>query len=275
MTLPSHNDDSLGPAKADRLPVPDRVHYWSASEWNAMVDAIIADATTVEELTDLAYSRKRRFRHVQDFDNGITGTPWASVVSGAGAEVTAGAGPYMGQSNIGAALLNTGTTNVGVAKIHLGASSLIEPMHGRILYDAVVYLDTLSTAGEEFKAYFGCVNDTAAAAPSYGFWFTYNRLALGVNWYATVIGEDGTFNTSTGVAVTAAAWARLSIVLSADGVTVLFYVNGALVRTEVGNTGWADYLGPACLIVKTAGITPRTVAVDLCEIDVLFTTERV
>lgn len=283
MTLPSHADSSLGPPKVDESPVPDRTRYWSASEWNAMCDAIIADATSVAALVDLAYLRKTGFREVQDFVNGRTGTAWEAVVAGAGAAASVDLNSYVPEGDaglhvaFGAELLTTGTTATGSAAIHLGAGRLFGAWKcGRVLYDAVVYIPDLSAGAQEFKLYAGLLDTiVAGVAPNYGLWFGYDRAVVGAKWYTSVIGEDGTFTDDSGITVAAAAWTRLSIVLSADSTTVLFYINDVLVNTETGNTSFASYFGPGVVLNKTVGITARTVSVDLCAIDIaLDTTTR-
>jgi hypothetical protein len=123
--------------------------------------------------------------------------------------------------------------------------------NGVYTIESDVYLAALSTAAQEYTFQLG-FGDTMGADQVDGAYFRYDR-TVSVNWLACTANNSARTATDTGIAVGAAAWIRLKIVINADATAVAFYINGVLVATNVLNIPTARTLGAVIALLKTVG----------------------
>lgn len=181
---------------------------------------------------------------------------WAGYEGGAGA----GSGQYNGdQTRPGIGYGSTGTTNAGYGGF---STSLVWLIMGAGVFtvEGEIYLPDLSAVAEEYTFYFG-FGDTRGADIVDGAYFKYNRLT-GVNWLGVTANNSARTETDLGIAVQAATWTKLKVVVNADGTAVSYYIGGVLVGTNVLNIPTARNTGAIIQIIKSAGITSRSFRVD-------------
>lgn len=163
-TLPTTADDSVGPDKVDRFPVTDRQDSISASEWNALKNAVIdmaADAGLSDGSTDdsvLAALLRAVSKPGAEFDTWAfsddfvqlendTEGPWTTAVSGTGSVdgiQNAGSAP----SNDGFGWLQLGvSTSAGSAYLITRKDLVMMSAHGPVELRARIKLPaTLASA---------------------------------------------------------------------------------------------------------------------------------
>lgn len=217
---------------------------------------------------DQTFKRTRMWRYVEDFENGITGSAWASNVSGASA--IAGSGNTTHPGMVGYVDLQTGTTATGLAAVHLRATTfgvLLTLGAREVRWESLVRIEDLATVAEDYIAFLG-LGERSTAEPTDGVYFLYNR-ALSPNWLACVAEDGAITRQDTGVAVAEDANVRHRFEVNAAGTSVAFYVNGALVHTETGPNIpiTADTLGGVVTMLKSAGTTSRRLYCDIVSIE--------
>lgn len=145
---------------------------------------------------------------------------------------------------------------------------------GVFTFETEIYIGILSTAIEEYQLCFG-FGDTNNADQVDGVYFRYDRTA-NVNWLLCAANNSTRTATASSVAVAAASWVRLKIVVNATGTSASFYINGAYagaVTTNIPTAGGRE-LGAIHASVKSAGATGRYFAVDWTWLHVDLTASR-
>ncbi len=192
---------------------------------------------------------------------------WVETLAGTGV-VAAVAGQA---SHPGIISLSTGTGATDGAILVTGGS----PIHlggGEFQFEAIVMLEDLGTALQDYKVWIG-LRDAAAASDAIR--FTYNQAEESGNWRIETIEDTNTTSVSSRVAVAADTWYRLRFVVNPTADRVEFFVNDAfcgLITTNVPNV--ADPMNIRVQIDKSAGVTPRLLYLDAVEMVQEFTVPR-
>jgi hypothetical protein len=220
----------------------------------------------IKSLDGLAYSQfgrnlKTWFNFEHFVESGLTTGQnvgiWQASFVGAGAVLSS---PDASALRPGIIRFQTGTTNVGRAGIFSAGITMAGFLFAGGVYtiEGDIYVPVLSTALEEYLHVFG-FGDTLAAEPVDGVYFLYDRAGAGVNWRLKTSANSIRTDTDSGVAVAAASWIRLKIVVNADATLVSYWINGVLVGTNVLTipSGANRQTGMVNGIRKTVGVTNR------------------
>lgn len=209
----------------------------------------------------------------------LSDTNFSDGTSGTGATVGFSAGEG---NHPGVRIYSTGTTTTGYARSVRRTDGILLG-GGQLRYIAIIRLPVLSTASDEYVFRVGLGDSTAGTAAIDGVYFEYDRATSGDYWRVVTASNgsrtstalDGTGGNTTS-AVAAATWYRLEAVVSPDGSSVTFYVNGTAVKTHSTNipTGAGRETGIYFSILKSAGTTARTAEIDLWYHRIRFTTGR-
>lgn len=209
-----------------------------------------------------AYQRVRRQAfEAWDFLNGVTGTPFTSTASGAGANVVAQSS--FSYDCVGSVQSNTGTTAAGAA----GATTAVGAILGgsgthRLL--ARAQLGAAPTSTDDFVVRVGLLDDPTAA-PTDGAWFEIDRTASTTSWRIVTSVGSVTTKTTTSVAFDA-NWHTLAITLTgtAGTPTASFSIDDVLVGTSTTNLplNGAAATGLGWQIVKVAGTSVSSLRID-------------
>jgi hypothetical protein len=150
-------------------------------------------------------------------------------------------------------------------------------------YEALININTLSTALERYRMIFGFGSVISNSAETNGVFITYdeggtaNGTIASANWQClTVDNSVRTLTTST-TAVTASAWNKLRIEINAAGTSVVFYVNGTAIATHTTNIPLASnsrYVLMKTGLAKTIGLTTRGFYCDYIGYENILTTAR-
>jgi len=150
-------------------------------------------------------------------------------------------------------------------------------------YEALININTLSTALERYRMIFGFGSVISNSSEADGVFITYdeggtaNGTIASANWQCvTVANSVRTLTTST-TAVTASAWNKLRIEINAAGTSVTFYVNGTAIATHTTNIPLASnsrYVLMKTGLAKTIGITTRGFYCDYIGYENILTTAR-
>ena len=161
-----------------------------------------------------------------------------------------------------------------------GGSSLFIG-NGTVSLETYITIETLSTATERFYTLFGYILGGNLANLTNGIFFTYDEGGSANGGIASTFFRCACINASTRtyatttVPVVASQWYKLRIDINAAASSVGFYIDGNLVATITTNipaTTTAMSIGS--YIIKTIGITARTMQTDYFMYDELFTTAR-
>jgi hypothetical protein len=150
-------------------------------------------------------------------------------------------------------------------------------------YEALININTLSTALERYRMIFGFGSVISNSSEADGVFITYdeggtaNGTTASANWQCvTVANSVRTLTTST-TAVTASAWNKLRIEINAAGTSVTFYVNGTAIATHTTNIPLASnsrYVLMKTGLAKTIGTTTRGFYCDYIGYENILTTAR-
>lgn len=145
---------------------------------------------------------------------------------------------------------------------------------GIMVYETDVLIPTLGVTAQEFI--FRCgLGDSAAAGtePANGVYFQYAQ-GIGGNFWSikTANSSTRTITTST-IAVAANTWYKIGFMVNAAASSITFYVNDVSAGTITTNIP-TNVCSPFFQLVKSAGITARTVNVDYFSLVQQFTVSR-
>jgi hypothetical protein len=200
-----------------------------------------------------------------DFISGAEGMTLSGTVVPANVPGEAGHPGIMRMST------GTGTTNTAVVRSTFDA---IVVGGGVLLFESGARLvDAPPDGTETYTARIGHIDNGAAESTNGIFFRTQNGSA---NWLGVCRGGGTETTVDTGIAVAAGTWRRFGIRLSADGTSVDFEIDGAVVGTIADAnvpTGAEDF-GPGANIIKSAGTTARRLDLDYVRVVQVLTTPR-
>ncbi|MFN9111683.1 MAG: hypothetical protein ACK5XN_16595, partial [Bacteroidota bacterium] len=176
---------------------------------------------------------------------------------------------------------STGTASTNYAGYNYGVNSLYRGT-GAITLESYIIIPTLSTSGERFVTVFGEQNGANFMSPTNSISIVYDEggvfLASGVtsnNWRCFTRAGSTITRTDTTVPVVANQWYKLRINISADGLTITFFIDNVLVATHNTNVPLiSTQLTLASYIMKSVGTTARTMQTDYFMYEEIFTNPR-
>jgi hypothetical protein len=259
----------------------------TANKQNSLaVDGTGVKFPTVDAVNSLSFidKGKRMVSFFTDFLTNATLDGAQSFASGGSLGLIVGAQIPNRTNQQGVAFFqtNTAATNYinycsssGAAQLWFGG--------GAWNYEALININTLSTALERYRMIFGFGSVISNSAEADGVFITYdeggtaNGTIASANWQCvTVANSVRTLTTST-TAVTASAWNKLRIEINAAGTSVTFYVNGTAIATHTTNIPLASnsrYVLMKTGLAKTIGITTRGFYCDYIGYENILTTAR-
>ena len=259
----------------------------TANKQNSLaVDGTGLKFPTVDAVNSLSFidKGKRMVSFFTDFLTNATLDGGQSFASGGSLGLIVGAQIPNRTNQQGVAFFqtNTAATNYinycsssGAAQLWFGG--------GAWNYEALININTLSTALERYRMIFGFGSVVSNSSESNGVFITYdeggtaNGTAASPNWQC-VTADNGvrTLTTST-TPVTASAWNKLRIEINAAGTSVTFYVNGTAIATHTTNIPLASnsrYVLMKTGLAKTIGLTTRGFYCDYIGYENILTTAR-
>jgi hypothetical protein len=176
---------------------------------------------------------------------------------------------------------STGTASTNYAGYNYGVNSLYRGT-GAITLETYIIIPTLSTSGERFVTVFGEQSGSNFMSPANCISIVYDEggvfLASGVasnNWRCFTRAGSTITRTDTTVPVVANQWYKLRINISADGLTITFFIGNVLVATHNTNVPLiSTQLTVASYIMKSVGTTARTMQTDYFMYEEIFTNPR-
>lgn len=173
--------------------------------------------------------------------------------------------------------LDTGATATGVAARYLGgvtsgaATSGFIVGGGAIAFEAVVRIEDLSTAAQEYNFMIG-LSDTAVGNVNY--WgLTYQRSVNGDFWICKAVSASTATNTDSTIPVLADTWYKLRVEMNAAGTSMSCFVNDVAAGTTTTNIPSVT-VAPQMRLTKTVGTTARMTYVDYFKLYQRLTTAR-
>lgn len=121
---------------------------------------------------------------------------------------------------------------------------------GSLMFEMLVRLSTLATAGEDYNFLVG-LSDSATANVNY-IGISYQRSVNATNWICKTVSASTTTNTDTGVAVAAGVWVKLAVTINAAGTSVGCAFNGVTAVSNTTNIPTVT-VAPQLRAIKTAG----------------------
>lgn len=198
-------------------------------------------------------------KEIQLFEDWITTSTgdlgWSGLSTGGLATVT-GAGSDVSHSGIIVLDIATGANNV--AALGLSGSTSGNALcgfvlgGGQITMEWLVNVQILATTTDDYTYRVGLSRQLGTVLD--GLSFTYNR-SNNVNWVAETTNASTSTLTDSGVAVAAATWVKLKIVINAAASSVQFFINGTSVATNTTNINTTNLMCPKMRMLRTAGST--------------------
>ena len=158
------------------------------------------------------------------------------------------------------------------AAIALESKSAILLSGGRLQYDSIVRINSLSDGTDTYELTIGLTDANGSTSPYSGVYFYYTHTANTGNWIGRTKLGAGTTDVNSSVAVTAGAWVRLSIVINAAASSMEFFVNGTSFGSSTTNLPTAANMIFA--FKETAGTGSKTFDVDFVRVYQELTTAR-
>jgi hypothetical protein len=150
-------------------------------------------------------------------------------------------------------------------------------------YEALININTLSTALERYRMIFGFGSVISNSSETNGVFITYdeggtaNGTTASANWQCVTVDNSVRTLTTSTTAVTASAWNKLRIEINAAGTSVTFYVNGVSIATHTTNIPLASnsrYVLMKTGVAKTIGTATRGFYCDYIGYENILTTAR-
>jgi hypothetical protein len=259
----------------------------TANKQNSLaVDGTGVKFTTVDAVNSLSFidKGKRMVSFFTDFLTNATLDGAQSFASGGSLGLIVGAqipnrtnqqGVAFFQTNIIATNYINYCSSSGAAQLWFGG--------GAWNYEALININTLSTALERYRMIFGFGSVISNSAEQDGVFITYdeggtaNGTIASANWQCVSVANSVRTLTTTTTAVTASAWNKLRIEINAAGTSVTFYVNGTAIATHTTNIPLATnsrYVLMKTGLAKTIGTTTRGFYCDYIGYENILTTAR-
>lgn len=218
-------------------------------------------------------------KEVRLYDDWITTSTgdlgWSNLSTGGTATVT-GAGSDTNHSGVVVLDIATGAGNT--AALGLSGSTSGNALAGFLLgggqisMEWLVNVQILATVGDDYTYRVGLSRQLGTMLD--GLCFTYNR-SNNVNWVAETTNASTSTLTDSGVAVAAATWVKLKIVINAAASSVQFFINGSSVATNTTNINTTNLMCPKIRMLRTAGSTAgRVIYHDYFKLYQRLTTPR-
>jgi hypothetical protein len=271
---------AINPLTSTALNTNDELAFGDVSNANSIAKVTISELLKVynrEHLRKYAYVYNNEFINAVSTTTG--GNDLVSTVSGAGA--ASNVNPTNANNIVGVNTLATGTTATGRTVISTSGSS-IRLGGGEWVYEASIYIPTLSNATERYQLIIGFFDTYTAANQVDGVYMLYDEggvstgSSASANWQAvTANNSTRTFTTSTS-AVNAASWNRIKVIVNPSASSVEFFINDisqGVTTTNIPNTAGRE-LGFGLGIIKSLGTTSRTVLVDYMNVNNYYTTPK-
>jgi len=147
----------------------------------------------------------------------------------------------------------------GVSGIRLGG--------GTFRWTAIVFLPTLSAAGNRYVFRIGLGDNIAGAEHTDGVYFEYSDNLSAGDWRGVTANNNVRTYTDLGLAVAANTWYKLQFDVNSNGSSVRFYIDGVYRATVNANipTAAGRECGANGYIVKSTGGGARIVYIDLID----------
>lgn len=142
---------------------------------------------------------------------------------------------------------------------------------GQLMFQWLVQVPTLSDGTNTFSCTWG-LSDTVSASTALVI-FQYLQTS-NVNFLAVTRSASTSTSTDTGIVVTAGSWYKLKAIVNAAGTNVDFYINDVLVCSNTTNIPTSTPIAPRFNIVKSAGVTARSMYIDYFKLYQRFTVLR-
>jgi hypothetical protein len=186
-------------------------------------------------------------------------------------------------NRLGLGVLSTSTNATGRAWFGQGigtTASIMRMGGGRIILETSVRIPTLSDGTQRFQFLSGLSSTNNSTSIGNGILFAYDEggvssgSSASANWQvATMLGGARTW-TTTSVPVVANQFYKLTIEINDACTSVVFKIDGTIVRTETLTLPSSTDIGLMTQIYKSIGTTARTVEVDYISFKQKFTTAR-
>ena len=259
----------------------------TANKQNSLaVDGTGVKFTTVDAVNSLSFidKGKRMVSFFTDFLTNATLDGAQSFASGGSLGLIVGAqipnrtnqqGVAFFQTNIIATNYINYCSSSGAAQLWFGG--------GAWNYEALININTLSTALERYRMIFGFGSVISNSSETNGVFITYdeggtaNGTVASANWQCLTVDNSVRTLTTSSTAVTASAWNKLRIEINAAGTSVVFYVNGTAIATHTTNIPLASnsrYVLMKTGLAKTIGLTTRGFYCDYIGYENILTTAR-
>jgi hypothetical protein len=259
----------------------------TANKQNSLaIDGTGTKFPTVDAVNSLSFidKGKRMVSFFTDFLTNATLDGAQSFASGGSLGLIVGAQIPNRTNQQGVAFFqtNTAATNYinycsssGAAQLWFGG--------GAWNYEALININTLSTALERYRMIFGFGSVISNSSETNGVFITYdeggtaNGTTASANWQCVTVDNSVRTLTTSTTAVTASAWNKLRIEINAAGTSVTFYVNGTAIATHQTNIPLASnsrYVLMKTGVAKTIGITTRGFYCDYIGYENILTTAR-
>lgn len=222
-----------------------------------------------------------RFYVADDLFNPASGHPVIPPSNaGTGAQTTGQATDAANRTGVWRS--STGTTATGRASCWTPSVQSICLGQGAVEFVVHINIAILSTSAEGYWLMLGFSQSFTALTPTDACAFVYDERGTGAggasaNWQCLTANNNARTFQVTGTPVTAAAWHELRIVINAAGTSAEFYVDDVLVHTatlNIPNGGPTRAVGFGWTMVKTVGLTARTMDADFISVDQQLTTPR-
>ena len=259
----------------------------TANKQNSLaVDGTGAKFPTVDAVNSLSFidKGKRMVSFFTDFLTNATLDGAQSFASGGTLGLIVGAQIPNRTNQQGVAFFQTNTiatnyinycSSSGAAQLWFGG--------GAWNYEALININTLSTALERYRMIFGFGSVISNSSETDGIFITYdeggtaNGTVASANWQCVSVANSVRTLTTSTTAVTASAWNKLRIEINAAGTSVTFYVNGTAIATHTTNIPLASnsrYVLMKTGLAKTIGLTTRGFYCDYIGYENILTTAR-
>jgi hypothetical protein len=259
----------------------------TANKQNSLaVDGTGVKFATVDAVNSLSFidKGKRMLSFFTDFLTNATLDGAQSFASGGSLGLIVGAQIPNRTNQQGVAFFqtNTAATNYinycsssGAAQLWFGG--------GAWNYEALININTLSTALERYRMIFGFGSVISNSSETNGVFITYdeggtaNGTTASANWQCVTVDNSVRTLTTSTTAVTASAWNKLRIEINAAGTSVTFYVNGVSIATHTTNIPLASnsrYVLMKTGVAKTIGTATRGFYCDYIGYENILTTAR-
>lgn len=237
------------------------------------------DYDTVAERASGLVARRRGGRLIDvDFLSTPTTSadPIRTEIAGTGANVVE---LEAEQGAPGLLTMTTGTTATGRAAFRSTSLVSVKFGGGKWVFETRLRINALSTAAERYALRAGFLDSTTGDSTD-GVYFEYDE-SVSANWRLKTANNAARTALDSGVAVAAGAWLTLRVEVNAAGNEARYFINGVEVAPGAGYplttnipTGVGRACGVGAMMLKSVGLTARTVDADYLIVDAFLSAAR-